>query len=109
MKFKLILVISILLVSGCKATNEHEPVSRVKPGVAKEGSLANQKLITDATASLEKIVGETINDSNTKILKFAIQQPVGEVGSRSWKEMWIVKTPDSDQRFLITITRCCSF
>jgi hypothetical protein len=102
MNFKLILAISVLLISGCKATNELEPVSKVKPGVAKEGSLANQKLISDATASLEKIVGDSINDSGTEILKFVIQQPVGEVGSRSWREMWIVKSPNNGIQFLIT-------
>ncbi len=102
MNFKLILVISVLLISGCKATSELQPVSKVKPGVAKEGSLANQKLISDVTASLEKIVGDTINNPDTKILKFVIQQPVGEIGSRSWREMWIVKSPKNGAQFLIT-------
>jgi hypothetical protein len=102
MKLKLILAISVLLISGCKATSELEPVSKVKPGVAKEGSLANQKLISDATAGLKKIVGGSINNPDTEILKFVIQQPVGEIGSRSWREMWIVKSPSNGAQFLIT-------
>jgi hypothetical protein len=102
MNFKLILAVSVLLISGCKSTSELEPVSKIKPGVAKEGSLANQKLISDVTAGLEQIVGDAINNPNTEILKFVIQQPVGEIGSRSWREMWIVKLPNSGAQFLMT-------
>ncbi len=102
MNYKLVLAIAVLLISGCQATSELDPVSKIKPGVAKEGSLANVKLIADATAGLEKIIGSSVNNSDTNILKFVIQQPVGEVGSRSWREMWIVQSPKGGTQFIIT-------
>jgi hypothetical protein len=89
-----------MLLSGCQSTEELTPISQIKPGVAKEGSLANAKLISDATAGLEQLVGESIEDSN--LLKFVIQQPVGKIGSRSWREMWIVKTQTNQTKYLIT-------
>jgi len=92
--------LSFALLTGCKSTGELTPVSKIKPGVAKEGTLANAKLISDAKAGLEKVVGGTINDS--ELLKFVIQQPVGEVGSRSWREKWIIKKTNEATQFLIT-------
>jgi hypothetical protein len=100
MNYKLALIIAVLLISGCKSTSGLEPVSKIKPGVAKEGSLANQKLISDATANLQDLIGKPIESSD--VLKFVIQQPVGEVGSRSWREMWLLKTPNNETQFLLT-------
>ncbi|UAA39236.1 hypothetical protein KIH87_02405 [Paraneptunicella aestuarii] len=100
MKYIIALSLSLVLLSGCKSTEELTPVSKIKPGVAKEGTLANTKLISDATAGLEKITGASINDS--ELLKFVIQHPVGNVGSRSWREMWIIKKKNEATQFLIT-------
>jgi hypothetical protein len=100
LKYIIALSLSFLLLTGCKSTEGLAPVSKIKSGVAKEGSLANAKLILDAKAGLEKIVGATINDS--ELLKFVIQQPVGEVGSRSWREMWVIKKTDAASQYLIT-------
>ncbi|TKB45370.1 hypothetical protein [Thalassotalea mangrovi] len=100
MNYKLILTIAVLLCTGFKSHDVLKPVSQIKPGAAAEGSLANQKLIADTTSGLEDLIGESISDS--EVLKFVIQQPVGEIGSRSWREMWIVKSPEKKQEFLIT-------
>jgi hypothetical protein len=100
LKYIIALSLSFLLLTGCKSTEGLSPVSKIKSGVAKEGSLANAKLILDAKAGLEKIVGATINDS--ELLKFVIQQPVGEVGSRSWREMWVINKTDAASQYLIT-------
>jgi outer membrane protein assembly factor BamE (lipoprotein component of BamABCDE complex) len=100
LKYIIALSLSFALLTGCKSTEELTPVSKIKQGVAKEGTLANAKLILDAKAGLEKVIGATINDS--ELLKFVIQQPVGEVGSRSWREMWIIKKADEASQFLIT-------
>jgi hypothetical protein len=100
MKYLTALSIVLALLMGCNATQELKPVSQIQPGVAKEGSLANQKLISDATEGLREITGNPIKSS--EVLKFVIQQPQGEVGSRSWREMWIVKTSDSETQFLLT-------
>jgi hypothetical protein len=63
---KNLIVLSILvLLTGCKSTAEFEPISQIKPSVAKEGSLANEKLVTDATASLRELV--VVQKSGRKI------------------------------------------
>lgn len=100
MKYLSALSVFLVLLTGCKATQDLKPVSQVKPGVATEGSLANQKLISDAAAGLQKIIGTPLK--NSEVLKFVIQQPVGASGSRAWREMWIVKTPNNETQFLLT-------
>ena len=100
MKYLTVLAISLALLTGCQSTQELKPISQIKPSVASEGSLANEKLISDATAGLEQLIGTPIKSS--EVLKFVIQQPVGDVGSRSWQEMWIVKTSDGNNQFLLT-------
>lgn len=100
MKYVTALAISLALLTGCKTTQELKPISQIKPSVAKEGTLANEKLISDATAGLEEVTRTSLKTS--EVLKFVIQQPVGEVGSRAWRELWIVKTPDSETQFLLT-------
>ncbi|MCE9684632.1 YjgB family protein [Shewanella sp. AS16] len=100
MRYFAALAISLALLTGCQSTQELKPVSQIKPAVAKEGSLANEKLILDATADLQALTGTPIKSS--EVLKFVIQQPVGEVGSRAWREMWVVKTPDGKTQFLLT-------
>ena len=95
MQLKTTLLISALFLFGCATSNELKPISQIKPSVAQEGSLANQKLINDATAGL---VQNTNISKDAKILKFVIQQPVGKVGERAWREMWIVE----DKKFIMT-------
>ena len=102
MKYIIALSVALALISGCKSTEKLTPVSQIKPGVAKEGTLANDKLISDAKAGLEQVVGSVINDS--ELLKFVIQQPVGEVGSRSWREIWIIRTSENTSQYLMTFT-----
>jgi outer membrane protein assembly factor BamE (lipoprotein component of BamABCDE complex) len=102
MKYIIALSFVLALVSGCKSTEKLTPVSQIKPGVAKEGTLANAKLISDAKTGLENVFGSKIKDS--ELLKFVIQQPVGEAGSRSWREMWIVKTPEDTTQYMMTFT-----
>ena len=100
MKYLLVLTIFLTLLTGCKSTGELKPVSQIAPGVAKEGSLANEKLIADAKASLETLIGGPIDDA--ELLKFVIQQPVGDTGSRAWREMWIVKTEQNESQYIMT-------
>lgn len=100
MKYMIIFSVIFIFLTGCKSTQELKPVSQISPSTAKEGSLANPKLISDATAGIQKLTDSQIKSS--EILKFVIQQPVGEVGFRSWREMWIVKSQGDDNQFLIT-------
>ena len=102
MKYIIALSVVLALLSGCKSTEKLTPASQIKPGVAKEGTLANAKLTLDAKAGLENVLGSKIKDS--ELLKFVIQQPVGEAGSRSWREMWIVKTSEDTTQYMMTFT-----
>ena len=102
MKYIIALSIVLALISSCKSTEKLTPVSQIKPGVAKEGSLANAKLISDAKAGLENVFGSKIKDS--ELLKFVVQQPVGDAGSRWWREMWIVKIPEDTTQYMMTFT-----
>lgn len=102
MNYIITLSLALALLSGCQSTEEPQSASQIKPGVEKEGTLANTKLISDAKAALELVVGSAIN--NSELLKFVIQQPVGEAGSRSWREMWVVKTSENTAQYLMTFT-----
>jgi hypothetical protein len=96
--FSVMALLAIMLI-GCATTNELPPVSQIKPSVAEEGSLANEKLIGDTIAGLGKFASIT---PDSKILKFVIQQPVGKSSSQAWREMWIVNPEGASARFVIT-------
>ena len=99
MKSFAIMIMASMVLFGCATSNELPPISKIKPSVAKEGSLANDKLIADATAGL--VESENIQE-NAKIIKFVIQQPVGSAGQRAWREMWIVSPESNPMQFIIT-------
>ena len=93
------MIMTSMALFGCATSTELPPMSKIKPSVAKEGSLANEKLIADATAGLI----ESANvQAGAKIIKFVIQQPVGSPGQRAWREMWIVSSENNPTQFIIT-------
>jgi hypothetical protein len=98
-KFIAITIMTSLMVFGFATSNELPPISQINPSVAAEGSLANEKLIADATAGL---IASTNIQADAKILKFVIQNPMGSAGQRAWREMWIVSTESNSMRFIIT-------
>jgi len=102
MKFSLAIILVALFITGCQSSGDLKPVSKIKPSVAEEGSLANEKLIADTTVGLRKVAGGSVIDSNSKILKFVIQQPVGKVGERAWRELWIVDPEGKSLQYIIT-------
>jgi hypothetical protein len=102
MNFKLAVILCALFFAGCQSSDQLKPISQIKPSAASEGSLANEKLIADTTAGLSKILGESEVNSETKILKFVIQQPVGKPGARAWREMWIVNPKTAIKYLIIT-------
>jgi hypothetical protein len=60
--------------------------------VSKEGTIANAKLVEDATnAFLAKLQIPEGERPNVKIWKFVIQQPVGPIGKKAWRELWVLK------------------
>lgn len=99
----LLAIISILgLLAGCQSTKQLQPVSQIKPDTVQEGSLANDKLIADTTNAIRKVAGAPSISHDTQILKFVIQRPVGDVGARSWREIWIVSPHNNPAKYLIT-------
>ncbi|MBY6106251.1 hypothetical protein KUW19_07065 [Ferrimonas balearica] len=90
--------VSALLV-GCVASDGLGPISQIQPVVSKEGSLANSTLIADATAALRDAQAV---EPDMKIVKFVIQQPVGDEGQRAWREIWVVNPEGNLRQFIMT-------
>lgn len=96
-----------LLLSSCQSgPNGLPPVSSIPPSVAKEGTLANAKLVEDTSNALfDNLVISSTDRLQTRILKFVIQQPVGPAGRKAWREMWILmKDGSAGRRFIVTFS-----
>ncbi|WP_371188916.1 hypothetical protein [Thalassotalea maritima] len=100
MKYGLLLTFAVLLLSGCTTTQDLPPISQIEPSLAEPGTLASKSLIAQASAGIEKITGTT--SANSELVPFIAQQPVGSLGSRAWREIWVVKTPERAMTFLLT-------
>jgi hypothetical protein len=100
MKPILALFILALFSASCSSSNNGDPlppISSIKPSVSREGSLANATLTKDASQAIRKAMGK-----DAKFTKFVIQQPVGTVGKKAWREIWIYDPEAKQQHFLIT-------
>jgi len=103
MRLTCLIVLATIFMGGCQTTGELPPVSQIQPGVAEEGSLADEKLISDATVGIAGLLPDANITETTDIAKFVIQQPVGSPGSRAWREMWTIFVDDeATDSFLIT-------
>ena len=91
---------SVMLL-GCATSSQLPPLSQMPQSVVSEGSLANAKLIADTTAALIKARYIQPND---KLVKFVMQQPIGNAGQKTWREMWVTNPKGNSQRFVITFT-----
>ena len=101
MKFINILLLSVLL-SGHAYASDLQPLSKVKPGVASEGSLANVQLINDAKLGISKFDKTIVLDKVHKFSMFVIQQPKGSPGSREWREAWMVSIGEETKSYIVT-------
>ena len=90
-------LIGVLVISSCSTPGELPPLSSVRPGVASEGTLANPALAQDASLAIRKTTG-----GSKRVIKFVIQQPVGQPGSKVWREMWIYDPEGNKQQFIMT-------
>lgn len=105
----ILLLTSICLIgASCQSTSSDlPPISKIKPTASKEGSLANQKLKSDALAGCLEVMksrGYT-QESLPSPLAFVIQKPVGKTGSKAWREMWIFNNINIDDNNLIMTFR----
>jgi len=100
MKPIIALSIIALLSTSCSPSNNGDPlppISSIKPSLSREGSLANATLTKDASQAIRKVMGR-----EAKFAKFVIQQPVGPVGKKAWREIWIYEPEAKQQHFLVT-------
>lgn len=106
MKKTVLLLSFVVLLSSCESTQSGlKPVSQIAPGVAAEGTLANTKLVADASDALYAALKVPLSEQpQTKILKFVIQQPVGPIGKRAWREMWMFMRGSENISFIVTFT-----
>ncbi|OOE65380.1 hypothetical protein BZG20_12855 [Salinivibrio sp. IB868] len=63
-------------------------------GAIQEGSLANQKLIQDAMAGVLVTVASQGCEKPEEFVAYVREMPSGEVGTRVWRELWIVEGCD---------------
>ena len=101
MKLLATTLMTSMMMFGCAASNQLPPLSQMPQSVVSEGSLANAKLINDATAALIKA---GYAQPSSQIVKFVMQQPKGSAGQRAWREMWVVNPKGDSERFVITFT-----
>lgn len=59
-------------------------------GAIREGSLANGKLIRDAKVGVAAKVAVLGCSKPESLQPFVLAMPTGEVGSRRWKEKWVI-------------------
>ncbi|MGR5212743.1 hypothetical protein ACPV4A_19530 [Vibrio rotiferianus] len=65
--------------------------SALPEGAIQEGSLSNQKLIQDAMVGVVAEVATRGCESPENFLPYVKALPQGEIGSRYWREIWVVK------------------
>ncbi len=78
------LIFSLLLGSAIFA-------EALPKGAIKDGSLSNKQLIGDAKIGVAAKVATLGCDKPEKVNFFVTQMPKGKIGSRIWKELWIVE------------------
>jgi len=79
-----ILTLSFLLGSATFA-------EALPKGAIKNGSLSNQQLIGDAKVGVAAKVATLGCSKPEKVNFYVTQMPEGKVGSRVWKELWVVE------------------
>jgi len=96
--FSTLALLFALSVIGCGTQSDQlAPLSSVRPGRASEGSLANPALARDATLAIRKVAG-----GSKRVIKFVIQQPVGQPGKKAWREVWVYDPDGSKKPFVLT-------
>ena len=102
---RLLLLFLIVSSIGCagqpqKGIDIISPISQIPPSTVEEGTLANERLASDATSALSSVLSKSLSDQD--VLKFVIQSPVGSTGWAAWRELWVIK--DSESSFIMTFS-----
>lgn len=102
MKNKSTIIISFfafILTSGCASNNDNLPA-----GAIQKGSLSNQQLIKDTMVGVYQkmaVLGCTKPESYEP---YVVSMPKGNVGSRIWRELWVVKGCNTNYPVYITFS-----
>ncbi|MBA4503298.1 hypothetical protein [Marinobacterium marinum] len=65
--------------------------SGLPEGAIQEGTLSNQQLIHDAMLGVAADVATQGCDSPENFMPYVMAMPEGQVGSRYWRELWVVQ------------------
>jgi len=76
----------IALVSCFSAVGDELPGNAIR-----KGSLSNQKLIQDTKMGVAAKVATLGCEKPESFVPYVLAMPQGEVGSRYWQELWVVK------------------
>lgn len=95
MKITLLTLVTGIIISlcSCGPTTGGPGHQDLPPGAVQVGSLANPKLIKDATVGVFQKLMSKGHDmkGEHQIMPYVMSKPSGPKGSRSWTEQWYVK------------------
>lgn len=77
-------------VGDTASPSGHNEADRLPAGTIRRGTLASNKLVHDAQAGVGAACATMNLKSLTSVDSYVVQDPVGEPGSRCWREKWIV-------------------
>ena len=102
MKIYPVKLVKCLLIPFCFIVSS-SPVQaeQIPAGAIKKGSLSNQKLISDAMVGAAVKVSELGCDTPETFIPYVSQLPNGQIGSRTWQEIWVVS--GCDREYPVTI------
>jgi hypothetical protein len=75
--------------------------SSLPDGAIQKGSLSNQKLIQDASVGVAAKVATLGCAKVESFQPYVMAMPQGNVGSRFWKEKWLVKGCNTEYPIII--------
>jgi len=84
---------SVLVIVACLSSFmpvAHAQGEALPPGVIRAGSLANHQLIIDIKVGVAAKVAAKGCSKRDSLEQFVVAMPSGKVGSRRWKERWMV-------------------
>ena len=70
--------------------------AQLPEGAIQKGSLSNQKLIQDTMVGVAAKVSQLGCETPETFLPYVSRLPEGEVGSRTWQEIWVVSGCDGE-------------
>lgn len=106
-----VVILSALLFGGCASQNTGRVIQfpdaatgPLPPGVLKEGSLANPKLMADAaTAATDRLKakGYFIDPKGVPLNQYVVSMPTGTAGKRTWTEHWVFLVENKEMPFTL--------